>query len=195
MFHVSAGNVPANYRTNDNPPRALGRWINRQRSAYGKDKLKKEYIAKLNKIGLKWSVHERRPASSSNPEPSTTNSSSIAAASTNGNKIKTEQGKEETSTKNDSMAKSIATVKTEQLKGPTSASALELVKSSAPGPITPPSKIDTAVKVELAMSAATAGSAALAEPANEATSATQVRQTKTKAPSVDSTTSTTPAKI
>ena len=55
------GNVPANYRTEDNPPRALGRWINRQRSAYGKDKLKMEYIEKLNKIGLKWSVHERRP--------------------------------------------------------------------------------------------------------------------------------------
>ncbi len=57
------GNVPANYRTSDNPPRALGRWINRQRSAYGKDKIKTEYVEKLNKIGLKWSVHERRPNS------------------------------------------------------------------------------------------------------------------------------------
>eukprot|EP00526_Cylindrotheca_closterium_P002923 CAMPEP_0113658962 /NCGR_PEP_ID=MMETSP0017_2-20120614/32062_1 /TAXON_ID=2856 /ORGANISM="Cylindrotheca closterium" /LENGTH=1012 /DNA_ID=CAMNT_0000573397 /DNA_START=113 /DNA_END=3147 /DNA_ORIENTATION=+ /assembly_acc=CAM_ASM_000147 len=57
------GNVPANYRTEDTPPRALGRWINRQRSAYGKDKLKAEYIEKLNSIGLKWSVHERRPIS------------------------------------------------------------------------------------------------------------------------------------
>lgn len=56
------GNVPANYKTTDNPPRALGRWINRQRSAFGKDKLKPEYVAKLNEIGLKWSVHERRPA-------------------------------------------------------------------------------------------------------------------------------------
>ena len=36
------GNVPANYKTDDNPPRALGRWINRQRSAYVKKKLKKE---------------------------------------------------------------------------------------------------------------------------------------------------------
>jgi len=61
------GNVPANYRTEDNPPRALGRWINRQRSAYGKDKLKAEYIEKLNKIGLKWSVHERRPVASPDP--------------------------------------------------------------------------------------------------------------------------------
>jgi len=55
------GNVPANYRTEDIPPRALGRWINRQRSAYGKNKLKPEYVAKLNEIGLKWSIHERRP--------------------------------------------------------------------------------------------------------------------------------------
>eukprot|EP00980_Cylindrotheca_fusiformis_P010848 scaffold2462_cov127-Cylindrotheca_fusiformis.AAC.5 len=55
------GNVPANYKTDDNPPRALGRWINRQRSAFGKDKLKPEYMDKLNKLGLKWSVHERRP--------------------------------------------------------------------------------------------------------------------------------------
>jgi hypothetical protein len=54
------GNVPANYKTNDDPPRALGRWINRQRSAYGKKKLKREYESKLHKLGLKWSVHERK---------------------------------------------------------------------------------------------------------------------------------------
>lgn len=53
------GNVPANYRTNDYPPRALGRWINRQRSAFAKDKLKSEYVEKLSETGLKWSVHER----------------------------------------------------------------------------------------------------------------------------------------
>ena len=53
------GNVPANYKTDDDPPRALGRWINRQRSAFMKKKLKKEYVDKLNMIGLKWSVHER----------------------------------------------------------------------------------------------------------------------------------------
>ena len=53
------GNVPATFRTNDTPPRALGRWINRQRSAYMKNKLKKEYVDKLNAIGLKWSVHQR----------------------------------------------------------------------------------------------------------------------------------------
>ena len=71
------GNVPANHRTTDVPPRALGRWINRQRSAYGKDKLKKDYIEKLNQIGLKWSVHERRPGS----YPDTPNSAVISAPS------------------------------------------------------------------------------------------------------------------
>jgi hypothetical protein len=59
------GNVPANHKTNDNPPRALGRWINRQRSAYGKGKLKQEYVDKLNKLGLRWSVHERKVVVSS----------------------------------------------------------------------------------------------------------------------------------
>ena len=53
------GNVPANYRTSDNPPRALGRWVNRQRSAYAKKKLKNEFVDKLNVLGLKWSVHHR----------------------------------------------------------------------------------------------------------------------------------------
>jgi len=53
------GNVPANFRTDDVPSRALGRWINRQRSAFIKQRLKKEYTDKLNSIGLKWSVHER----------------------------------------------------------------------------------------------------------------------------------------
>lgn len=56
------GNVPATYKTvNHDPPRALGRWVNRQRSAYTKSRLKDEYVAKLNEIGLKWSIHERRP--------------------------------------------------------------------------------------------------------------------------------------
>ena len=55
------GNVPATkHRTNDNPPRALRWWINRQWSAYGKGKLKKEFVDKLNAIGLQWSVHECR---------------------------------------------------------------------------------------------------------------------------------------
>lgn len=55
------GNVPATYKTvNDDPPRALGRWINRQRSAYSKNKLKEEYVEKLNSIGLRWSIHDRK---------------------------------------------------------------------------------------------------------------------------------------
>eukprot|EP00592_Proboscia_alata_P014773 CAMPEP_0194396170 /NCGR_PEP_ID=MMETSP0174-20130528/124833_1 /TAXON_ID=216777 /ORGANISM="Proboscia alata, Strain PI-D3" /LENGTH=1160 /DNA_ID=CAMNT_0039192193 /DNA_START=129 /DNA_END=3611 /DNA_ORIENTATION=+ len=54
------GNVPANYKTEDNPPRSLGRWVNRQRSAYAKKKLKAEFVEKLNKIGLRWSLHEKK---------------------------------------------------------------------------------------------------------------------------------------
>eukprot|EP00978_Attheya_sp_CCMP212_P017087 scaffold45377_cov50-Attheya_sp.AAC.1 len=54
------GNVPANYKTEDNPPKSLGRWVNRQRSAYAKDKLKEEFVEKLEVIGLKWTVHERK---------------------------------------------------------------------------------------------------------------------------------------
>jgi len=54
------GNVPANYKTDDNPPKSLGRWVNRQRSAYTKGKLKKELVDKLEKVGLKWAVHERK---------------------------------------------------------------------------------------------------------------------------------------
>ena len=45
------GNVPANHKTNDNPTRALGWWNNRQWVAYGKGKLKKEFMDKLNSIG------------------------------------------------------------------------------------------------------------------------------------------------
>jgi hypothetical protein len=54
------GNVPANYRTNDRPPKALGRWINRQRCAYAKNKLKQECIDKLTSLGLKWTVHSKK---------------------------------------------------------------------------------------------------------------------------------------
>ena len=54
------GNVPANFKTDDNPPKSLGRWVNRQRSAYAKNKLKQEFVTRLEQAGLKWSVHERR---------------------------------------------------------------------------------------------------------------------------------------
>lgn len=51
------GNVPAGYKTSEIPPKALGRWINRQRCSFVKNKLKQEYIDKLSYLGLKWSVH------------------------------------------------------------------------------------------------------------------------------------------
>jgi Helicase associated domain len=54
------GNVPANFKTDDDPPKALGRWINRQRTARQKHKLKEEFVERLTSLGLKWSVHERR---------------------------------------------------------------------------------------------------------------------------------------
>jgi hypothetical protein len=51
------GNVPAKYKTKDNPPKSLGQWVTTQRSAYGKGKLKKERLDQLNAIGLRWSAH------------------------------------------------------------------------------------------------------------------------------------------
>ena len=47
------GNVPANFKTKCQ--KSLGRWVNRQRAAYAKEKLKKEYVDKLEALGLKWS--------------------------------------------------------------------------------------------------------------------------------------------
>lgn len=46
-----------------------------------KDKLKNEYVEMLNKIGLKWSVHERRPISA-DPVPSSTPSTHSDTPST-----------------------------------------------------------------------------------------------------------------
>mmetsp|Transcript_9139 Transcript_9139/g.14189 ORF Transcript_9139/g.14189 Transcript_9139/m.14189 type:complete len:95 (+) Transcript_9139:1164-1448(+) len=64
------GNVPANYKTNETPPKSLGRWVNRQRCAYAKNRLKKELADLLNNIGLRWSVHERRKDGEQNtPQP------------------------------------------------------------------------------------------------------------------------------
>jgi len=54
------GNVPANYKTPENPQKSLGRWVNRQRSAYAKNRLKEDFVEKLEKIGLRWSVHEKK---------------------------------------------------------------------------------------------------------------------------------------
>jgi len=74
------GNVPANHKTNDNPPRALGRWINRQRSNYMKGKLKKEFVDKLNMVGLRWCVHDRKPPPPASASPPALVASSDAAA-------------------------------------------------------------------------------------------------------------------
>jgi len=54
------GNVPAGYKTKDDPPRNLGRWINRQRTANVKRKLKQDQFERLNALGLKWSIHDRK---------------------------------------------------------------------------------------------------------------------------------------
>jgi hypothetical protein len=48
------GNVPTTYKTDDG--KALGRWINNQRSAKHKGSLKKDREVKLMSTGLKWSV-------------------------------------------------------------------------------------------------------------------------------------------
>jgi len=57
--HGWDGNVPANYKTRANPPLSLGRWVNRQRSAHAKGRLKDEYVRKLEAAGLKWVIHAR----------------------------------------------------------------------------------------------------------------------------------------
>ena len=48
------GNVPTTYKTKDG--KALGRWVNNQRSAKSKGSLKKEREKRLVDAGLKWSV-------------------------------------------------------------------------------------------------------------------------------------------
>ena len=54
------GNVPAGYETDDKPPKKLGRWINRQRSAFANKKLKKEFVEKLQKSGMKWTASDSK---------------------------------------------------------------------------------------------------------------------------------------
>ena len=49
-----SGNVPTMYKTADG--KALGRWINNQRSAKSKGSLKPEREQRLVSTGLKWSV-------------------------------------------------------------------------------------------------------------------------------------------
>ncbi|KAL7445262.1 hypothetical protein ACHAXH_008239 [Discostella pseudostelligera] len=57
--HGWDGNVPANFKTRSNPSLSLGRWVNRQRSAHAKGRLKDEYVKQLDAIGLKWAIHTR----------------------------------------------------------------------------------------------------------------------------------------
>ena len=59
------GHVPANYETNEKPPKRLGRWVTRQRTAYSSKKLKNEYREKLDKAGLSWEPNENKPMSHS----------------------------------------------------------------------------------------------------------------------------------
>jgi hypothetical protein len=54
------GNVPPNWRIEDKPPVNLGRWINRQRCAYAKRLLKREFVMKLEQTGLKLSVQDQK---------------------------------------------------------------------------------------------------------------------------------------
>ncbi len=56
------GQVPANYETNEKPPKRLGRWVTRQRTAHSSKKLKPEYREKLEKLGLSWeAISETKP--------------------------------------------------------------------------------------------------------------------------------------
>jgi hypothetical protein len=54
------GNVPASCRVESKPPVNLGRWVNRQRCAYSKGRLRPEFVVKLERTGLKWSVNDQK---------------------------------------------------------------------------------------------------------------------------------------
>merc|ERR1712176_44170 len=61
------GNVPANYKTDDVPPKNLGRWVNRQRLAFSQNRLCNDHKDKLLSIGLKLDIfNEKKSLSSSN---------------------------------------------------------------------------------------------------------------------------------
>ena len=104
------GNVPANYKTNDDPPKALGRWINRQRSNYVKKKLKKEHINKLSGLGLKWAVHDRsRYASYPEPCASATFVPKVPALVSDSNKTSPSDDKDSSATKTKAIGSSSST--------------------------------------------------------------------------------------
>ncbi|KAL7510109.1 hypothetical protein ACHAXN_010665 [Cyclotella atomus] len=54
------GDVPQNFRIESRPPANLGRWVNRQRSAHARGRLKHEFVVKLEQIGLKWSMSDEQ---------------------------------------------------------------------------------------------------------------------------------------
>lgn len=54
--HYWDGNVPPSYETEDQPPLKLGQWVIRQRIAYSQNLLNREFVIKLEEIGLKWNV-------------------------------------------------------------------------------------------------------------------------------------------
>ena len=58
------GDVPASYKTKCQ--KSLGRWVNRQRAAYAKNKLKREYVLQLERLGLKWTADEAKKTSADN---------------------------------------------------------------------------------------------------------------------------------
>mmetsp|Transcript_20651 Transcript_20651/g.31571 ORF Transcript_20651/g.31571 Transcript_20651/m.31571 type:complete len:255 (+) Transcript_20651:1767-2531(+) len=58
------GDVPVSYKTKCQ--KSLGRWVNRQRAAYAKNKLKREYVLRLERLGLKWTVDEGKKSSENN---------------------------------------------------------------------------------------------------------------------------------
>ena len=60
------GHVPANYETNEKPPKRLGRWVTRQRAAYSSKKLKNDYREKLEKLGLSWEPNDNKSMNHSN---------------------------------------------------------------------------------------------------------------------------------
>lgn len=140
------GNVAANYKTNDDPPKALGRWINRQRSNYVKKKIKKEHIDKLNKLGLKWAVHDRsrfmNTESSANAAPNTVPRQTTEVSDSNTEKavLRSDKGLSETGSNAEtcSLSAASATSSSSQARSNkekvASSNAVMSVSSSAPEP-------------------------------------------------------------
>ena len=48
------GTIPSNHKVGPKPQKNLGRWVNRQRAARTKNKLKPKFLHKLQDLGLEW---------------------------------------------------------------------------------------------------------------------------------------------